>query len=78
MRHLGEELRFLFSQIVELGAVGLDVVELPSAPGSFCDEFPFALADGAVALVFEEEGAVLETFVELVDEVVELARKSIQ
>ena len=43
------------SEVVHLRAVGLHVVEFPRAVGAFRHEFPFAVADGAVALVFPEQ-----------------------
>ena len=45
----------LFCQVILLATVRIHVVELPGfAFGG--DEFPLAIADGAVTIEFEEEG----------------------
>ena len=43
-------------EVVHFGAVFFNVVEFPFSSAAFCDEFPVAIADGAVALVFPEDG----------------------
>ena len=45
-------------EVYPFGAVVWDVVEFPGAFEAFCDEFPVAMADGAVAFVLEEDGFV--------------------
>ena len=46
----------LGGEVVHFGAVGGDVVEFPLTFDAFGDEFPFTIADGAVAFVLEEDG----------------------
>ena len=56
---LGDQLlqfgRILFRDVVEFGAVRVDVVEFPIAGGALCDGLPFSIPDGAVALVFPKK-----------------------
>jgi len=45
----------LLGQVVKLGAIGLQIVQLPGAAGALGDELPLAVADRAIALVFPED-----------------------
>ena len=54
--HGFETVGVLVGEVVLFGAVGGDVVEFPRPVGALGDEFPFAIADGAVAFVLEVDG----------------------
>jgi hypothetical protein len=43
------------SEVVELGAVGFQIVELPHTGAAFADEFQVADSDGGIAFVLPEE-----------------------
>mgnify|MGYP000082429128 CR=1 FL=1 len=51
VRHSIEAFGLFFGEIVQFRAVGFDVVQFPRAGCAFGDEFPFAVAHGAVAFV---------------------------
>lgn len=54
--HSGEAVGVLGGEVVGFGAVLFHVVEFPLTLHAFGDEFPFTIADGAVAFVFPEDG----------------------
>ena len=42
----------LFGQVVQFGAIGLQVVQFPRSVGTFGDQFPLIVTDCAIAFVF--------------------------
>ena len=56
--HLPGAIGVRLGQVVGFGPVGLEIVQLPAAEHLVPDDFPFALADGAVAGEFPTERTV--------------------
>ena len=46
----------LLGQVVQLGAVSLDVIELPGTIGPLCHQLPLSITQSPVALVLPEDG----------------------
>ena len=53
--HVRQTLGLGFGKVVELSAIGIDIVQLPRAISALGDELPFALAHGAVAFVLPKD-----------------------
>jgi len=54
--------RVLFRQVIQLGAVGSQIVKFPPGGIGGADDFPIALPDGAVARLLPEEEIVRRPF----------------